>query len=72
VSLWPYPNDNLDIISEYAVNLGCQKEKLKDKVVFALAPEYSSKTSPISSQVAFRQTQLLFDFISDQNLQLMP
>lgn len=66
------PNDNLDIINEYAVNLGCQKEKLKDKVVFALAPEYSSNTSPYSSRKAFKETQLLFDFLTNQNLQLMP
>lgn len=65
-------NDDLDIISEYAVNLGCQREKLKDKVVFALAPEYSSKTSPVASRKAFHQTQLLFDFLANQNLQLMP
>jgi hypothetical protein len=65
-------NHDLDIINQYAVNLGCQKEKLKDKVVFALAPEYSSKTSPYSSREAFKETQLMFDFLSNQNLQLMP
>lgn len=66
------PNDNLDIISEYAVNLGCKKEELKDKVVFALAPEFTSKTAPEHSKKAFKETQLLFDFLSNQNLQLMP
>lgn len=65
-------SEDLDIINQYAVNLGCQKEKLKDKVVFALAPEYSSATSPHNSRVAFRETQLMFDFLSNQNLQLMP
>lgn len=65
-------SNNLDIIDQYAVNLGCQKEKLKDKVVFAPAPEYSSATSPDSSRRAFKETQLMFDFLSNQNLQLMP
>jgi uncharacterized protein YodC (DUF2158 family) len=66
------PNEDLDIINQYAVNLGCQKDKLKDKVVFALAPEYTSATNPDSSKNAFHQTQLMFDFLSSQNLQLMP
>lgn len=65
-------SNNLDIIDQYAVNLGCQKDKLKDKVVFAPAPEYSSATSPDSSRRAFKETQLMFDFLSNQNLQLMP
>lgn len=65
-------SDNLDIINQYAVNLGCQKEKLKDKVVFAPAPEYSSVSDPSSSKSAFKETQLMFDFLSNQNLQLMP
>jgi hypothetical protein len=65
-------NDDLNIIDQYAVNLGCQKEKLKDKVVFALAPENTSVTNPTSSKAAFQKTQLMFDFLSNQNLQLMP
>lgn len=65
-------NDNLDIISQYAVNLGCQKDKLKDKVVFALTPEYSSAVPSNESRSAFHETQLMFDFLSNQNLQLMP
>jgi hypothetical protein len=65
-------NENLDIVSEYAVNLGCKKEELKDKVVFAIAPEYSSKMNTEKSKKAFHETQLLFDFLSNQNLQLMP
>jgi hypothetical protein len=65
-------SDNLDIINQYAVNLGCQKEKLKEKVVFALTPEYSSTSSPDSSKNAFHKTQLMFDFLSNQNLQLLP
>lgn len=65
-------NQNLDIIHDYAVNLGCQKDKLKDKVVFALEPEYSSGADTPRSREAFKQTQLMFDFLSNQNLQLMP
>jgi len=65
-------HDDLDIINKYAVDLGCQKEKLKGCVEFALAPEYSSKTNRDSSRNAFGQTQLMFDFLSNQNLQLMP
>lgn len=65
-------NEDLDIINQYAVNLGCQKEKLKDKVVFVPVPSYSSDTNPIKSQKAFQQSQLMFDFMSNQNLQLMP
>lgn len=65
-------NNDLDIIHQYAVNLGCQKEQLKNKVVFVPAPEYSSKANPIGSQKAFQQTQRMFDFMSNQNLQLMP
>lgn len=66
------PNEDLDIINQYAVNLGCQKEKLKDKVVLALTPENTSATNPLSSRQAHRETQLMFDFLSGQNLQLMP
>lgn len=65
-------NEDLDIINQYAVNLGCQKEHLKGKVVFVPAPEYSSKTNPIGSQKAFAQTQLMFDFMANQNMQLLP
>jgi hypothetical protein len=65
-------SDNLDIINQYAVNLGCQKEKLKKNVVFALAPEYTSRVPNGSSKNAFHETQLMFDFLSNQNLQLMP
>lgn len=69
--LFKQAND-LDIINKYAVDLGCQKEKLKSKVEFALAPEYSSNTSPDSSRKAFRETQMMFDFLSNQNMELMP
>jgi hypothetical protein len=65
-------NQNLDIIHDYAVNLGCQKEKLKDKIVFALEPEYSSGADTEKSKQAFKQSQLMFDFLSNQNYQLMP
>ncbi len=65
-------SQDLDVVNEYAVNLGCQKEKLKESVVFVPVPEYNSNTDPLSSRKAFKQTQLMFDFISNQNLQLMP
>lgn len=65
-------NNDLDIINQYAVNLGCQKEQLKNKVVFIPVPEYNSKTNPARSKTAFNQTQMMFDFMSNQNLQLMP
>jgi hypothetical protein len=65
-------NDNLDIISQYAVNLGCKKEELKKNVVFVPAPEYSSKTNPANSRVAFKETELLFDFLSSQDMKLLP
>jgi len=64
-------NEDLDIVHQYAVNLGCQKENLKGKVVFVPSPEYSSNTDPIRSRQAFQQTQLMFDFMSNQNLQLI-
>ena len=69
--LFKQAND-LDIINKYAVDLGCQKEKLKASVEFALAPENTSATNPPQSRRAFQQTQLMFDFLSNQNLQLMP
>lgn len=65
-------SDNLDIIHEYAVNLGCQKEKLKENVVFAPVPVNKSKTMPAASVEKHRETQLMFDFLSNQNYQLMP
>lgn len=78
-NLYEYLNDilfkqanDLDIINKYAVDLGCQKEKLKKSVEFALAPEYTSNTSPRKSKDAFKQTQLMFDFLSNQNFQLLP
>ena len=64
--------NDLDIINDYAVSLGCQKNKLKEKIVFAPAPEYSSATNKPKSMQAFKETQLMFDFFTNQNYQLLP
>lgn len=63
-------NTDLEIINQYAVNLGCQKEQLKNKVVFIPSPECSS-TRP-NGIAAHKQNQLMFDFLANQNLTLTP
>jgi hypothetical protein len=78
-NLYEYLNDvlftqqnDVDIINDYLVNLGCQKEILKDKLVFVPVPEYSSKTDRLESKRVHKNTELLFDFLSNQNLNLLP
>jgi len=76
-NLWEYLNDilfekqeDLDIISKYAVNLGCQKEALKDKIVFVPAPENTG--TGVSAKIAHRQTQYFFDSLVNKNVSLIP
>lgn len=64
--------NDMDLVSKYAVDLGCKKDELKDKVVFKPAPEFSSNTSPMRSEIAFQKTQMMFDFLANQNLTLLP
>lgn len=62
--------EDLDIISKYAVNLGCQKEALKDKVVYVPAPENSG--TGVNAELAHRRTQYFFDALVNKNVSLIP
>lgn len=62
--------DDLDIISKYAVHLGCQKNALKDKVMYIPAPENTGEGK--NAELAHQQTQYFFEAVESKNITLIP
>jgi hypothetical protein len=62
--------DDLDIISKYAVQLGCQRNALKEKVVYIPAPDNSGKGR--NAAKAHAETKFLFESAQNKNIALIP
>lgn len=62
--------DDLDIISKYAVQLGCQKNALKDRVVYIPAPEDTGNGR--NSALAHQQTKFFFKAVEQKRIALIP
>lgn len=62
--------EDLDIISKYAVHLGCQKDALKKNVMFIPVPENTGRG--INSPMKHEQTKYFFETASSNKVNLIP
>lgn len=62
--------DDLDVISKYAVHLGCQKQLLKDKVVYTPTPVNTG--SGKNALAAHQSTMHLFEMSEHKDINLIP
>lgn len=59
-----------NIINDYMVQLGCQKEKVKDSIVFIPVPVNSG--SGINAKSAHEKTMYFFESAENKNIALIP
>lgn len=59
-----------NIINQYLVQLGCQKEKVKDKIVFLPAPENTGQG--VNAKRAHQYTLHFFESSQQKNISLIP
>jgi hypothetical protein len=62
---------DMDVLSKYAVDLGCQKDKLKN-FVFVPAPEYAPHSQNVHSFRKFNETKFIFESLSNSDFKLLP
>jgi hypothetical protein len=62
--------EDSNIISQYVAHLGCQKEKIKDKIVFVPVPENTGDSR--NAKIAHRYTKHFFESTLDKSIELIP
>lgn len=63
--------DDVDLLSKYAVNLGCQKDTIR-KVVYKPYPKFDSVTAPMHSRMAHKSTVDFFEGCRESSVNLLP
>jgi len=62
--------EDMDIISKYAVHLGCQRQALQKKVVYIPAPENTGTS--YNARIAHQYTKHFFEAATSKNIALIP
>jgi hypothetical protein len=62
--------DDENLINKYVADLGCQKEKIKDKIVFIPVPENTGTSR--NAKVSHAYTKAFFESLEEKQISLIP